>query len=246
MRFFFFSIIIYLQFPTYSSPMIIAVTRLKEKAGKDDMLCKKYGHECRIVSPMKASVYTDKVVEFAERVNKNEFDCLFFTSALPAEAVGPLLQKWPRVVAIGPQTAKTLKDLGIDCETLPAFYSRDFVPSLGKWIYGKKIGIPRADVPNPGLISAIEESGGICIEVPVYALLPSNEKLALDECEAILFTSANSFTYSVWERKDGIIPVAIGDVTAQRMIQGGVKPLVTGDGSLEGTLIALNEYIKSR
>ena len=58
--------------------MIIAVTRLKEKAGKDTELCKKYGHSCRIVSPMEAKVYTDRVVDFAARVNRNEFDCIFF------------------------------------------------------------------------------------------------------------------------------------------------------------------------
>ncbi|MDD4128068.1 MAG: uroporphyrinogen-III synthase [Methanomicrobium sp.] len=224
--------------------MIIAVTRLKEKAGKDNQLCKKYGHECRIVSPMEAKIYADRVLDFAARVNRDEFDCLFFTSALPAQSVGPLLRKWPRVVAIGPQTANTLKNFGIDCEILPTFYSRDFVPYLGKWIYGKRIGIPRAEVPNPALINAIEDNGGICTEAAIYALVPSEDKLSLAGCDAILFTSANSFTYSVWDKTQDIIPVAIGDVTAQRMREGGVKPLVTGDGSLEGTLKAFNEYLK--
>ena len=226
--------------------MIIAVTRLKEKAGKDESLCKKYGHDCRTVSPMEARIYKDKVLEFAEKANKNEFDCIFFTSALPAEAIGPLLKRWPRVVAIGPQTAKTLQGFGISCEILPNFYSRDFVPFLGDWIYGKKIGLPRADVLNPALISAIEDNGGIAMETPIYALEPSNKELLLTECDAILFTSANSFTYSIWDKKSDIIPVAIGDITAQRMIEAGVKPKVVGDGSLEGTLKALNDYIAGR
>ena len=225
--------------------MMIAVTRLREKAGKDDELCKKYGHNCRIVSPMEAEIYTDRVEEFAAGVNKGDFDCIFFTSALPAQAIGPLLKRWPRVVAIGPQTAKTLKGFGIDCETLPTFYSRDFVPYLGNWIYGKRIGIPRAEVPNPGLISAVEDKGGIVTEVAIYSLVPTKERLALEGCDVILFTSANSFTYSVWDKSIDIIPVAIGDVTGQRMTESGIVPLVKGDGSLEGTLLALNEYLKT-
>lgn len=225
---------------------MIAVTRLKEKAGKDTELCKKYGHECRAVSPMEAKIYTERVLDFAARVNRNEFDCIFFTSALPAQSIGPLLEKWPRVIAIGPQTAKTLNNFGIKCETLPTFYSRDFVPYLGEWIYGKNIGIPRAEVPNPGLISAIEDNGGIAHEFSIYSLEPTDEKLQLGGCDVILFTSANSFTYSVWDKNQNIIPAAIGDVTAQRMIESGVRPLVTGDGSLEGTLLALNEYLKKK
>jgi uroporphyrinogen-III synthase len=226
--------------------MLIAVTRLKEKAGKDNDLCKKYGHSCRIVSPMEAEVYTDRVVEFADKVNKNEYDCIFFTSALPAKSIGPLLRRWPRVIAIGPQTAKTLKEFGIDCEMLPAFYSRDFAPYLGDWIRGKKIGIPRAAVPNPKLMEAIKESGGIPCEVHIYSLKPVNKKLDLEGCGAVLFTSANSFSYSVWNKDSGIIPIAIGEITAERMKEGGVSPSVTGDGSLEGTLSALNEYLKNK
>lgn len=225
--------------------MMIAVTRLREKAGKDDELCKKYGHKCLTVSPMEAKIYTDRVEEFAAGVNRGDFDCIFFTSALPAQAIGPLLERWPRVVAIGPQTAKTLQNFGIDCEILPTYYSRDFVPYLGDWIYGKRIGIPRAEVPNPGLISAVEDNGGIVTEVAIYSLEPTKERLALEGCDVILFTSANSFTYSVWDKNMDIIPVAIGDVTGQRMMESGVKPLVTGDGSLEGTLMALNEYLNA-
>ncbi|WOF16852.1 uroporphyrinogen-III synthase [Methanoplanus sp. FWC-SCC4] len=223
--------------------MKIAITRLKEKAKKDAELCKKYGHACYAVSPMEASVYEDAVTSFAARTNEGEFDCIFFTSALPAVQVAPLLKKWPRVIAIGPQTAKTLESFEILCETLPAFYSRDFVPYLGDWIAGKKIGIPRADVPNPALISAIEEKGGIVCEVPIYSLVPTKEELLLDDADAIIFTSANSFSYAVWDKKTDIIPVAIGDITGERMREGGVSPAVTGDGSLEGTLIALNDYI---
>jgi len=37
--------------------------------------------------------------------------------------------------------------------------------------------------------------------------------------------------------------MAIGDITASAMREGGDPPAVVGDGSLEGTLRALNAYL---
>ncbi|WP_048152517.1 uroporphyrinogen-III synthase [Methanolacinia paynteri] len=225
--------------------MRIAVTRLREKAGKDAETCKRYGHECYIVSPLNARVYEKAVMEFVSAANRDEFDCIFFTSALPAQVIGPLLQVRPRMVAIGPQTAKTLTEMGFDCETLPDFYSRDFAPYLGDWIRGKKIGIPRADVPNPQLIDSIEDKGGIAAETRIYGLEPTGEKLDLDGADAVLFTSAGSFRNAVWDKDQKILRIAIGDVTGKAMDLSGCPPDVTGDGSLAGTLEALNKYLES-
>ncbi|MBR1369282.1 uroporphyrinogen-III synthase [Methanocalculus chunghsingensis] len=226
--------------------MIIAVTRLPEKAGRDEATCEQYGHSCRIVSPLRSDVYDTQVQAFVLEANRGAFDCIFFTSALPAELIAPLLRTEARVVAIGPQTARVLEDGGISAETLPTFYSRDFVPYLGDWIDGKAIGIPRADVPNPGLIRAIEDAGGIAYEYRCYGLIQTNNPLDLEGADAILFTSANSFTMANWDRKEGILPIAIGDITADAMRKGGVEPAVIGDGSMTGTLEALNTYLRER
>ncbi len=223
--------------------MLIAITRLKEKSGKDDEMCRKYGHECRTVSPMKAKLYPENIRDFVAKANSGAFDCIFFTSALPAQSITPLLDdtgRKARLVAIGPQTAKTVKSFGVECETLTSFYSNDFTSYLGDWIKGKNIGIPRADVPNPSLMEGIKNAGGVVFETPIYALIPSKEPLDLSGCDVILFTSANSFTYSVWDRTKPIIAAAIGEVTAKRMRDDGITPSVVGDGSLEGTLKALN------
>ena len=223
--------------------MLIAITRLREKSGKDNEMCGKYGHECRIVSPMKAELYPENIRNFVDKANSGAFDCIFFTSALPAQSVTPLLDdtgRKARIVAIGPQTAKTVESFGVKCETLTSFYSNEFTSYLGDWIKGKNIGIPRADVPNPHLISGIQDAGGNVFETPIYALIASNEPLDLSGGDVILFTSANSFTYSVWDRSKPIIAAAIGEVTAKRMKDDGVMPTVIGDGSLEGTLKALN------
>ena len=223
--------------------MKIAVTRLAGKEKNDAARCAQFGHTCYSVHPLRSEIRPRAITAFIEAVDRSEFDCLFFTSALPAKIIAPLLNRFPRIIAIGPQTAKELQHYEIDCETLTSFYSRDFVPYLGDWIRGKHIGIPRADVPNPSLIDAITAAGGIPHEFRCYGLEPTGESLNLENADAILFTSAMSFAKAVWTKHSDLVVIAIGDITAATMRAAGTNPVVVGDGSLEGTLMALNDYL---
>jgi uroporphyrinogen-III synthase len=223
--------------------MRIAVTRLLGKEKNDAERCALFGHTCYSIHPLCSKIKKSEIARFVDAVDRSEFDCLFFTSALPAKIIAPLLNRFPRVIAIGPQTAKELRQYEIDCEILTSFYSRDFVPYLGDWIKGKHIGIPRADVPNPALIDAITGAGGFPHEFRCYGLEPTGESLNLGNADAILFTSAMSFSKAVWTQKADLLVMAIGDITAAAMRAGGVKPVVVGDGSLEGSMIALNDYL---
>lgn len=225
--------------------MKIAITRLKGKELDDQRRCARRGHDCYSVTPLISEIDQDQIDLFIEQVREEKFDCIFFTSALPAYKIGPLLGQCPlpRVIAIGPQTAKALREFGIPCEVLHEYYSRAFVPYLGEWIAGKTIGIPRSDAPNPGLLNAIAEAGGIPVEFTIYALIPTYEELDLRNAEGALFTSALSFKSAIWKRCDDLILMAIGDVTAAAMEDAGLPPDVVGDGSLEGTLDELNIYL---
>ena len=151
------------------------------------------------------------------------------------------IAKTCRVTAIGPKTAEVLHSFGIAAETLPSFYSRDYVSHLGDWIYGKSVALPRASVPNPNLINSIEDAGGIAYEYRIYSLNPTNTILDISGCDAVLFTSAYSFKSSVIEMDKDILPLAIGEITAEAMRKRGVEPVVVGDGSLKGTLEALSK-----
>jgi len=223
--------------------MKIAVTRLKGKEKSDASRCAEYGHSCYSVHPLRSELREDEIAGFIEAVKDAKFDCIFFTSALPAKIIAPRLTTYPRVIAIGPQTAKELQEYYIECETLSSFYSRDFVPYLGDWIKGKHIGIPRADVPNEKLLDSITAAGGIVHEFRCYGLEPTNENLRLEDADAVLFTSAMSYTKARWTPRSGLLVMAIGDITAATMRAGGAEPEVVGDGSLEGSLKALNLFL---
>jgi uroporphyrinogen-III synthase len=226
--------------------MKIAVTRLAGKEKSDAARCAASGHSCYSVHPLRSAIREDTITEFVDAVDRGEFDCIFFTSALPAKIIAPLLGRFPRVIAIGPQTAKELQQHDIDCEVLTSFYSRDFVPYLGDWIRGKRIGIPRADVPNPGLMGAITVAGGIPAEFRCYSLEPTGDELDLAGAGAVLFTSAMSFKEAVWTPHPDLLVMAIGEITADAMRTGGTYPAIVGDGSLEGSLGALNAYLAAR
>jgi uroporphyrinogen-III synthase len=226
--------------------MKIAVTRLAGKEKSDAARCEKYGHSCSSVHPLRSELREEAIASFISDVGQAKFDCIFFTSALPAKIIAARMDRmetYPRIIAIGPQTARELELFHIPCETLTSFYSRDFVPYLGDWIRGKQIGIPRADVPNPDLINAITGAGGIAQEFRCYGLEPTGERLPLDGAEALLFTSAMSYKKAVWESRNGLLLMAIGEITGAAMQADGHTPAVVGDGSLEGTLAALNQYL---
>lgn len=226
--------------------MKIAVTRLKGKEKSDASRCRNYGHECYSVHPLRSELREKEIAAFIDAASAMEFDCIFFTSALPAKIIAPRLVTSARVIAIGPQTAKELKEYNIDSETLTSFYSRDFVPYLGDWIRGKRIGIPRADVPNQNLLDSITKAGGIIREFRCYGLEPTGDDLLLDDADAILFTSAMSYAKARWTPRDTLLVMAIGEITAAAMNAGGTIPAVVGDGSLEGSLMALNAYLGTK
>ena len=223
--------------------MRIAVTRVAEKAKDDAALFASFGHEAKIISPLSAELHANIVQQFILAANDRQFDAIFFTSAYPAEICAPLLSrdiaKTCRITGIGPKTTSVLHRFGIAAETLPSFYSRDYVPHVGDWIDGKSVALPRAAVPNPELIHAIEDAGGIAYEYRLYSLNPTNEVLDIGDCDAVLFTSAYSFRSANIADYGRTLPLAIGDVTACAMREAGVEPAVVGDGSLDGTLSAL-------
>jgi len=230
--------------------MKIAITRLKEKASDDIATFSAFGHECTIVSPLQAELNPSAIQRFVLEANDGGFDAIFFTSSYAAEKIAPLLNRHIthqcRVIAIGPKTTKVLFSLGIAAETLPSFYSRNFADYLGGWIEGKRIGIPRADIPNIELMDSISEKGGLAFEYRCYSLKPTNTPLDLTSAESVLFTSSESFKKAKIDDLSGFLIIAIGERTAETMRKENVCPSVVGDGSLEGTLRALNTYLSGR
>jgi len=229
--------------------MLIAITK---HAGSvdDNAICEKYNHKARIISTVSPVRNQMEIDNFARAVNDCEFDAVFFPSAFSAEKMGPLvnprLATKVRMIANGPQTAKDLHNIGLAAEMLPFFYSRDLIPYLGKWIRGKRIAIPRASITYPKLAEEIKDAGGIPCEYKCYDIVATNEPVNLDGCGAVLFTSPAAFALAKLPRiPEDLRLLAIGEVTADAMMYGGLTPSIVGDGSIEGTIQALNASLCS-
>lgn len=227
--------------------MKIAVTKLREKSEGINELFRRYGHEALIISTMAAADPTDPapLASLAEMASKGTLDILIFTSAMGVdklfERASPA--KKVRIVSVGPKTAKKVGEYRFTSEVISDFSSEHFAKYLGD-IRRKTIGIARADVPNPDLISSLESGGATVVEAPAYRLEPADRRFddVLNEADAVIFTSAKSFEYSGFPRNSHkyLKVAAIGEKTAKAMRNQGLEPDFVGDGTLESCLIVLS------
>jgi len=224
----------------------IAVTKLREKSEGIHDLFRHYGHEALIISTMVAADPTDPepLISLAEMASKGTIDILIFTSALGVDKLFERAcpAKNVRIVSVGPKTAKKVEEYGFKSEVIPKFSSEHFAQYLGD-IRGKTLGIARADVPNPELIRSLESGGATVVEAPAYRLGSACTGFddILDDADAVIFSSAKSFEYSGFQRKNHkkLKVVAIGEKTAIAMRSLGLEPDIVGDGTLESCLIVL-------
>ncbi len=223
--------------------MRIAVTKLEEKSEGVDELFLKYGHEAVIISTMRAAPPSDPLplMRLSDMILREKIDILIFTSSLGVER---LLEKVKpgknlRIVCVGPKTAKKVREYGLASETIEKFSSDNFANYLGD-IRGKKIGIARAEVPNPELIESLESKGAVIIEAPAYRLEPAGNSIdeVLGKVDGVIFTSAKSFELSGFrpEFERRIKSIAIGPKTADAMRKAGIQPDFVGNGTLESCL----------
>jgi len=224
----------------------IAVTKLEEKSEGIPELFRRFGHEAVIVSTMRAADPSDiePMLKLCDMISRGSIDILIFTSSLGVEKLfeRAIPGRNVRIVSVGPKTAKKVEYFGFRSEVIEKFSSENFSDHLGD-IAGKRIGIARAEVPNPELISSLESKGAVVVEAPAYRLEPAGNSILkiLEKVDAVIFTSAKSFELSGFgqENTKKTKVIAIGEKTAAAMRKLGVRPDLVGNGTIEDCLLAL-------
>lgn len=225
--------------------MKIAVTRLEEKAEGTKELFAGYGHEAVLAPTMKTAPVDDtaSLDELCSRVRKGEVDVLIISSTMGVKYFFERCTSIPgntSIVTVGPKTADAVKNMGFACETIPSFSSDNFASYLGDRIRDRTVGIVRPDITNTKLVESLMQLGGRVMECIAYRLLPTGNDFlrALQDADAVIFTSGKSFTYAAVSAHDldGKTVIAIGPKTADTMHRGGVTPDITGNGTLEDCL----------
>ncbi|MDR1069427.1 MAG: uroporphyrinogen-III C-methyltransferase [Gracilibacteraceae bacterium] len=217
----------------------ILVTRAKEQAGPLCAALRELGAETTEF-PVIRRERPEHPELLADAVRRaGSFAWIVFTSANGVRAFMETVAeldmdirelRGPRLAAIGPRTARELRDHGFRPEDLPEKYqAEDLARALtGKVRAGDRVLLPRADLARPYLADALREMGARVEEVTAYrtgrpqedAAAAVRRALGAGRIDAVTFTSASTarnFAALIGGAETGIwdktAAVSIGPVT---------------------------------
>jgi uroporphyrinogen III methyltransferase/synthase len=196
------------------------------------------------------------------------YDWVVFTSVNGVEAFfDRLSEAHPRIVvstqklaAIGPATAESLRERGLEPEVVPEKFVAEEVfraiADLGD-LSGKRFLLPRADIAREALPDLLRASGAIVDVVVAYRTVADEKEMrrasSLVECggvDMVTFTSAStarSFFAKVDPRSvEGRTRAAsIGPITSNALRRLGVAPAVEAERfTTEGLVEAILRYYR--
>ncbi len=168
----------------------------------------------------------------------------------------------PRIGAIGPVTAESVRKQGIKVDLLAKEFKAEGVLAQlsDEDVRGKRILIPRAEKARDILPNGITEKGGEVDVVPVYrTVLPDDIDVAeirgmLEEKQvhAVTFTSSSTVTHfleilghaDLNRLLEGITLASIGPITSRTMKANGLPVHVeASEYTIEGLVNALTKYL---
>jgi uroporphyrinogen-III synthase len=162
-----------------------------------------------------------------------------------------------RFAAIGPKTASSLKERGVEPHFVPEEYIAEAIlPGLGDLI-GKWVLLPRAEIARKALPEAIFNAGGIPHEITVYKTLPSQPDTAglaalRAGVDVITLTSPSTVeNFVAIAEKNGLDPLhlaknpqfaCIGPITEKAAREAGLPNLVVArEYTTDGLMTVLSQ-----
>ena len=168
-----------------------------------------------------------------------------------------------RVAAIGPATARVLREHGLRADVVPSEYRGEAVAeavvATGASLSGARVLLPRAEVARPELPDRLRRAGATVDVVPAYRTVPPDEaqldgirqRLRSGSLDVITLTSPSTVQQLVrglgpdaQALLQGLTLAAIGPVTAKAARELGLNPrIVAGTYTTEGLVDALIEKL---
>jgi uroporphyrinogen III methyltransferase / synthase len=178
----------------------------------------------------------------------DSFEWLIFTSVNGVDAFVERLAHWgldlrgvprdARVAAIGPATARRLREVGLRVDVVPKEYRAEAlieevtVDSLA----GKKVLIPRAHAAREILPEKLREAGAMVVVPPAYESVPSSEgkealakELEAGQIDCVTFTASSTVENFVGTFGEAVRLLAetrvacIGPITAETASEHGIR-----------------------
>lgn len=154
-----------------------------------------------------------------------------------------------KVAAIGPKTAETLQQAGIEVDVMPREYRAEAILDVLGEVRGMRILLPRADIARAELALGLRGRGAVVDEVAAYRTLPATPPPSAfaqlqQGVDVVTFTSSSTVRHFVALTRDmdyGDPAIAcIGPVTAETARQLGLHvDIVAEEYTVDGLLRAL-------
>ena len=241
----------------------IVLTRPRAQAGDFEARVSALGGE-PVVAPAIDIVPPDSwtVVDAALR-RIGTYDWIAFTSAnaaralvARADAIGVAREELrsSRLAAVGQTTAAVLAVSLRQPDIVPAVHTAEALAHELAEIEGERVLLPRGDLADDFLPSALRAGGAFVDEVVVYRTLPGDgiatiaARMRDSAIDALLFASASAvrFVSDALEASDGVpdthsttFPViaCLGPVTAEAARAAGFSNVIEADGASQNELI---------
>ncbi len=197
------------------------------------------------------------------------YDHVVFTSATAVRAFAaaagsagvPLVDRRspaPAVVAVGPATAKAVRQAGLTCHEVPRRFSGDAVAEMLEAgdLRRKRVLIPRAQVADESLPDRLRRAGARVDVLPLYRTVPHPRaprqipRLLGSGLDMITFTSVSAVDSFVaaagagFHRPPGLMVACIGPVTAKAADAAGLQANVVAHvHTIPGLVGAIREHV---
>lgn len=238
----------------------VLVTRPRQHISRTAALLREKGAEV-LELPSICTVPMEDMSVLHETFNHlKEYQWIIFTSPTGVEVFFEELRKEEKdirvlgavkLAVIGEGTKKKLKDNGLFADFIPSVYDGDTLgEELAAILDGsEKILIPRAEVGNQNLVTALEKKGAVVDDVPTYRtvyekshLIDEKKEFEAGNIDCVVFTSASTVKGFV-EGCQGIDytkvrAACIGKQTKEAADAYGMKTYMAEKATIE-SLIAL-------
>jgi len=242
----------------------VVVTRSRDQARKMSTLLEEQGAEpvefpSIAIAPPEDYAPLDEAITTLDR-----YDWVVFTSVNGVRAFWERLDALGRdsralaglrVAAIGPATARSLRERGIVADFMPPKYvAEEIAAGLGR-VNGLRVLLPRAELARESLARLLREAGATVDEIAAYRTLPGqggrdvHTLLEEGEIDAVTFTSSSTVRFFLQRigtdaRRllEGVTVACIGPITAQTARELGLHvDLVAEEYTVAGLVRALAE-----
>lgn len=203
-----------------------------------------------------------------EAIRRRNYDWVVFTSANGVRFFHERLRAlgesadWfqrARVAAIGPETARAVRAIGVTADLVPDEYVAEALVAclaVAAPLHGQRVLLPRADIARDALSGGLMREGAVVDSVVAYRTVAAptspeiERRLSAGEIDAITFTSSSTVRaflgmLSSPHVLDQLTLACIGPITAQTLRISGFEPTVVAQTyTVAGLVHALCDHYK--